>query len=202
MRSIQVAIIPIKEGENNASAYSMMTNSPNCHAFERIRERRPILSRMSQAGGIKSCVGRSIPGRVKLNAGVRTVNNYSLFRDICRVRACPNGVEAGTNRILKSGRGIHNYFLLEAVEKPGLTRNNRPRCSQHLDHPRRWSRRKLDDHHLLARPHSKDEWNYCRGRWSSSPPTLTSRRISDPVLPRQDLYDRTKIFQCLFLFSD
>ena len=64
-----------------------------------------------------------------MNVGVRTVNKYGLFRDICRVRACPQGVEAGTSRILKPRGGIYDYYLLEKVEKPWLTRNNRPICS-------------------------------------------------------------------------
>ena len=135
-----------------------------------------------------------------MNVGVRTVNNYGVFRDICRVRACPHGVEASTGRILKPRGGIYNYFLLKTVEEPWLTRNNRPRCSQHLDHSLRWSRRKPDDHHLLAPLHSKDEWScYWARRSSSCLPTMSPRRISNSLFLRQVLYDRTMIFQCLLI---
>ena len=180
-----------------------VANSPNCHAFERIRQCRPVLYRMSLAGGMNFCGGRGIPGRVIMNVGVRTVNNYGLFRDICRVRACPHGVEASTSCILKPRGGIYSYYLLETVEKPWLTRNNRPicsrLCSQHFDHSLRWSRRKLDDHHLLAPLHSKDEWKCYWARQSSSSPTISSRRIPDSVFLRQVLYDRTMIVQCLLI---
>ena len=156
---------------------------------------------MSQAGGIKSCIGRSIPCRVigVSDVGVCIANDYGLFGDICRVRACPNGVEASTSCILKPKSGIYNYFLVEVVGKAWLTRNNQPRCSQRLDQPRRWSRRKLDGHHLLDPLHSTDEWNHCRDRRSPSPQTLSSRRIRESVFLRQGLYDRTRILQCLSL---
>ena len=134
-----------------------------------------------------------------MNVGVRTVNNYGVFRDICRVCACPHGVEASTSRILKPRKGIYDYLLLETVEEPWLTRNNRPRCPQHLDHSLQWSGRKPDDHHLLGPIHSKDEWNCYRARRSSSLSSMSSRRISDSVFLRQVLYDRTKIFQCLLI---
>ena len=154
---------------------------------------------MSRAGGIKSCVGRSVPGRVigKYDVGVRVVNDYGLLRDICRVCACPNWVEASTSRILETKSSKYNYFLVEVMGKEWRTRNNRPRRSQHLDQPRWWTRRKLDGHHLLDPLHSIGEWNCWRDRLSSSPQTLSSRRRPASGFLRQGLYDRTKILQCL-----